>query len=61
MLPTAAVQRPQLILGIESSCDDTGVAVVSTDGRILGEAIASQACTSVHLLCTRVAVLSSSA
>ena len=35
-------RRPQLILGIESSCDDTGVAVVSSDGRILGEALASQ-------------------
>ena len=39
-----ASRRPQLILGIESSCDDTGAAVVSSDGRILGEAIASQAC-----------------
>ncbi len=39
-----AGRRPQLILGIESSCDDTGAAVVSSDGRILGEAIASQAC-----------------
>ncbi|BBM98334.1 N6-L-threonylcarbamoyladenine synthase [Marchantia polymorpha subsp. ruderalis] len=32
-----------LVLGIETSCDDTGAAVVTTDGRILGEAIASQA------------------
>ena len=45
--PMAASRRPQLILGIESSCDDTGVAVVSSDGRILGEAIASQACDAV--------------
>ena len=37
-------QRPvALVLGIESSCDDTGVAVVASDGRVLGEAIASQA------------------
>jgi len=31
------------ILGIESSCDDTGAAVVRGDGKILGEALASQA------------------
>ena len=31
------------VLGIESSCDDTGVAVVRSDGTILGEALASQA------------------
>ena len=30
------------VLGIESSCDDTGVAVVSTDRRILSECIYSQ-------------------
>lgn len=30
------------ILGIETSCDDTGAAVVSRGGRILGEAVASQ-------------------
>ncbi|KAL3944849.1 MAG: hypothetical protein SGBAC_001051 [Bacillariaceae sp.] len=31
------------VLGIESSCDDTGAAVVRSDGTILGEALASQA------------------
>ena len=30
------------MLGIESSCDDTGVAVVNGDGQILGEALAGQ-------------------
>ena len=30
------------VLGIESSCDDTGAAVVRSDGVILGEALASQ-------------------
>ena len=34
--------RPFLVLGIESSCDDTGAAVVRSDGVILGEALASQ-------------------
>ena len=34
--------RPFTVLGIESSCDDTGAAVVSSDGKILGEALASQ-------------------
>ena len=32
----------QLILGIESSCDETGAAVVSTTRGLLGEALASQ-------------------
>ena len=40
-VPPAGV--PYTVLGIETSCDDTGVAVVSSDGTILGEAIASQA------------------
>ena len=35
-----------LILGIESSCDDTGVALLREDGRVLGDAIHSQ--THVH-------------
>jgi N6-L-threonylcarbamoyladenine synthase len=39
----AAAAPERLVLGIESSCDDTGVAVVSSSGRILGEALASQA------------------
>lgn len=35
--------KPLYILGIESSCDDTAAAVVTSDGRVLGEAIATQA------------------
>lgn len=31
------------VLGIESSCDDTGAAILRGDGKILGEALASQA------------------
>ncbi|RZC36577.1 tRNA N6-adenosine threonylcarbamoyltransferase, mitochondrial, partial [Asbolus verrucosus] len=31
-----------LILGIETSCDDTGCAIVDTEGNILGEALNSQ-------------------
>jgi glycoprotease/Kae1 family metallohydrolase len=34
---------PRLVLGIETSCDDTAAAVVSSDGLLLGEALASQA------------------
>ncbi len=41
--PQSPPARPALILGIESSCDDTGVAVVSASGRVLGESLASQA------------------
>lgn len=42
-LPQPHAGQPTLILGIESSCDDTGVAVVSASGRVLGESLASQA------------------
>ncbi|KAJ2397901.1 Mitochondrial tRNAs modification protein [Coemansia sp. RSA 2559] len=34
--------RPLRVLGIESSCDDTAAAVISSDGRILGEAMRHQ-------------------
>jgi N6-L-threonylcarbamoyladenine synthase len=34
--------RPFTVLGIESSCDDTGAAVIRSDGVILGESLASQ-------------------
>ena len=33
---------PLTLLGIESSCDDTGVAVVDEKGCVLGEAVHSQ-------------------
>ena len=33
---------PFTVLGIESSCDDTGAAIIRSDGVILGEALASQ-------------------
>lgn len=42
-LPVTSPERPYFtVLGIETSCDDTGVAVVRSDGVILGEALASQ-------------------
>ena len=34
--------RKVVVMGIESSCDDTGVALVDEDGRVLGDAIHSQ-------------------
>ena len=34
--------RPFTVLGLESSCDDTGAAIVRSDGTLLGEALASQ-------------------
>lgn len=34
--------RPAIILGIESSCDDTACGIVDSNGTILGEAISSQ-------------------
>ena len=36
-----------VILGVESSCDDTGVAVLRGSGEVLGEALQSQ--TDVHI------------
>jgi len=36
-----------LVLGIETSCDDTGAAVVNEDGEIVGEALHSQ--TRIHV------------
>jgi N6-L-threonylcarbamoyladenine synthase len=41
-----STEPEKFILGIESSCDDTGVAVVSTSGRVLGESLATQ--TEIH-------------
>jgi tRNA A37 threonylcarbamoyltransferase TsaD len=34
--------QPYLVLGIESSCDDTGVAIVRSDGKILSNVVHSQ-------------------
>lgn len=39
--------KPVVILGIETSCDDTGCAIVDSNGKILGEALHSQ--QTVHL------------
>lgn len=33
---TRAASKELLMLGIESSCDDTGVAVVNSQGQVLG-------------------------
>ncbi|XP_077131542.1 tRNA N6-adenosine threonylcarbamoyltransferase, mitochondrial isoform X2 [Ranitomeya variabilis] len=41
------VNYQRVVLGIETSCDDTGAAVVDENGKILGEAVHSQ--KEVHL------------
>ncbi|XP_053554581.1 tRNA N6-adenosine threonylcarbamoyltransferase, mitochondrial [Bombina bombina] len=41
------ITSPRLVLGIETSCDDTGAAVVDENGKILGESLHSQ--KEVHL------------
>ncbi|KAG8432790.1 hypothetical protein GDO86_017146 [Hymenochirus boettgeri] len=41
------IKNPRLILGIETSCDDTAAAVLDENGTILGEALHSQ--KEVHL------------
>lgn len=38
-------RRSFVVLGIETSCDDTGVAIVRDDGTVLGESHFSQAKT----------------
>ena len=40
-------ERP-IILGIESSCDDTGAAIINRHGKVLGENLHSQLKT--HLM-----------
>lgn len=42
-----ALFHHKLVLGIETSCDDTAAAVVDETGNVLGEALHSQ--TEVHL------------
>lgn len=44
---TRCAKPPRLVLGIETSCDDTGAAVLDEAGRVLGEALQSQ--KEVHL------------
>jgi N6-L-threonylcarbamoyladenine synthase len=41
--PSPFAQRKDLILGLETSCDETAAAVVTFDGRILANVVASQA------------------
>ncbi|KAM9365418.1 tRNA N6-adenosine threonylcarbamoyltransferase, mitochondrial [Pholidichthys leucotaenia] len=45
--PHPVRKASRLVLGIETSCDDTGAAVVDESGRILGESLHSQ--KEVHL------------
>lgn len=40
--PPAVRDPRRLVLGVESSCDDTGAAVVRGDGRVMGQALVSQ-------------------
>ena len=44
LLPKAAfpIASRSLILGIETSCDDTGACVMSLQGEVLGEALSTQ-------------------
>ena len=35
-------RRPVVVIGIETSCDDTGCAIVNSNGQILGESQRSQ-------------------
>lgn len=39
--------KPRKVLGIETSCDDTGAAVVDEEGNILGNSLHSQTLVSV--------------
>ena len=37
-----SIDKPAVILGIETSCDDTGIAIVDSSAKILGESLNSQ-------------------
>lgn len=41
------LHAPKLVLGIETSCDDTGIAIVDQNGQIISEVCASQ--TALHV------------
>lgn len=43
---TGVWREDVVVLGVETSCDDTGVAVIGGDGHVMGEALQSQ--TEVH-------------
>ncbi|XP_042888819.1 probable tRNA N6-adenosine threonylcarbamoyltransferase, mitochondrial isoform X3 [Penaeus japonicus] len=45
---TSGSRRRQLVLGIETSCDDTGASVVDEKGTVLGEALNTQ--QKIHLM-----------
>ncbi|XP_076642355.1 threonyl-carbamoyl synthesis 4 isoform X2 [Halictus rubicundus] len=47
LLKTLFHVKPAVILGIETSCDDTGCGIVDSTGTVLGEAISSQ--HNIHL------------
>jgi N6-L-threonylcarbamoyladenine synthase len=42
MLGESSTHRPPVVLGIETSCDETGVALVDGERRVLAEALSSQ-------------------
>jgi hypothetical protein len=44
-----AMRKPFLVLGIETSCDDTAASVVSSDRRILSDIVAGQVCAHTFL------------
>jgi len=41
--PIEVTTKPRLILGLETSCDETAAAVVTEDGRLLANVVSSQA------------------
>ena len=42
MIEETSTLRPAVVLGIETSCDETAAAVVDADGRVLAQAVRSQ-------------------
>jgi N6-L-threonylcarbamoyladenine synthase len=42
MLKESSTHRPPVVLGIETSCDDTGVALVDAERRVLAQALRGQ-------------------
>ena len=52
-LTSTSSEKRKLVLGIETSCDDTGAAVVDQYGAVLGESLISQTRIHVELVLSR--------
>ena len=50
------LHKPFVVLGIETSCDDTGVAIVRSDGKILSNVLMSQVISCAQIDATSISL-----